>query len=97
MREQQSLIPSADIQKLVDQINAGQTPDLSTYKTITPYIEAIFQALSQVKPQTARIEQYLTYVDSLRSKDHSPRLHLGLLSLRASIIYAYDGIEYPDQ
>lgn len=78
-------IDKNQLQALVRRINAGEHPDLSNYATISPILDAIHAALSSVRPQTQHLNDFLSYIDSLRKAEHPPHLHRGLLPIRESI------------
>ncbi len=78
-------ISSTQLIDFVRRINAGEKPDFTKYAAIPPYIDAVYDQLSAVKPQTESIKAYLLYLDSCRIADPFPRVHVGLLSIDQSI------------
>lgn len=84
-----SLISEAAVQKLIEQIDRGETPDISKFSTIPPYLDAIYSALSKVTPRTANLKSYLSYLSTLRTKEQSPRIRRGVLHIADAMELAF--------
>jgi len=82
-------ISSTQLIDFVRRINAGEKPDFTIYATIPPYIDAVYDQLSKVKPQSESIKSYLLYLDSIRTAAPTPRVHVGLLSIDQSIQHTF--------